>query len=141
MLNLLPALETAFEGNATLTTAFPGNSSTDRGFRLFEVPEGMAFPFVRATPISSPREQVYSAAGIATSQIQYDVIASTNAAARTAMATFIGVWDTIALTLSGAAEVTSRRLTDPMPLPSGGRDDDADEDVFAWMVVYEHTHT
>lgn len=141
MIYLLDAIKTAFYANATLAAAFPGGGVGDRGIRLGEVPEGMAMPYVRVTPVTAPRTQVYSGAGFALPQLQFDVVAETVRAAKTAMLTFIGQWDTITLTLDSGAVFYGRRLNDPMPLPLADRDDDADDDVAAWSVSYEYANS
>jgi hypothetical protein len=138
---LLPAISAAFAANSTLTTAFPGNTAdggTQYGIAL-DPDDTFDAPFVRVTVISAPREVVYGGTGRNNPQIQFDVIAKGANAARAAMLTFVGVWDTVTLSPASGQLYYGTRITDPMPLPdSEGRDENADTDVWAWSCVYEY---
>lgn len=140
MLYLYPAIKVAFNANTTLAAAFPGTAAGSRGIRN-DWPDDVSAPFVLVTPIASPRDQTYGGAGFASPQLQFDVFALSLEAARQKMVTFIGVWDTITITLSSGAKFYSRRLTDPIPLPIVGRDENADNDVCGWSTTYEYAHT
>lgn len=142
MIDLFPAIDTAFTGNATLAAAFPGSGAGNRGIRYGFAPRTVPRPYVVVIPVSAPRTQVYGGAGYAEHRIQFKVVGDGVGAARVLARTFIAQWDTITLAVSGVSGATTtkfygRRLGDPMPSPTGPLgEDETGDDVAGWDVEY-----
>jgi hypothetical protein len=132
MIQLLNAIQSAFIGNGTLTTAFPGGMHRDIA------PEGTPFPYVATSVIASPTRTVYGGAKRTDPSIRFSAVGEGHNATGLAMDTLTAFFDDLILTLSTQQNYNSLRMGDPIPLREPNLSASGKE-VWRWTCEYQYS--
>ena len=131
MIELLTAI------NALLTTgpmlaAFPGGAYLRKG------PPGKVDKYCIFGPISAPNTATFGTASIVTEpEIQFSAWTNDALDALALVNLIVTTLDTDDLTLTGGKRVANvLRLSDPLPMPDSGEQDENGLEMFGWFVTY-----
>lgn len=127
---LLDAIKTKFSATASLGTAFPGGYWRDLAAK------GTPMPYVVSTVVAAPTETKFGGVAFDDTTIRFTAYGVGHDAVLTAIETFVGVFDEVALTLAGATELNVTRRSSPVPRIEGPLDASGNK-VWRADVVYD----
>lgn len=130
MIPLLNAIYTAFNGDGSLSSDFPGGLHRD------QAPQGTAMPYLVTNVVESAIEYGYFGPSRVTVRVRFSAYGVGHDATGSLMESLAAAFDDVPLSLSSGVNDTVTRLGDPMPTLH--KQDGQGNDVWQWSVIYEY---